>query len=146
MAGDKTSQKAESFSCDLEFHLDCAEKPSFSESIHACGICPASIQRWQQPSKQCLLQLAPRAEAHPIDSWPGLHNSQGKVFLCLPWLWPKTTTLPQPTPQSLPLYGSPGALLAVGSAYCSGSLTGPLDFALNFSLPATCAGSFLKAA
>lgn len=24
MAGDKTSQKAESFSCDLEFHLGCA--------------------------------------------------------------------------------------------------------------------------
>lgn len=112
MAGDKTSQKAEGFSCDLEFHLYCAEKPSFFVSIHACGICPASIQRWQQPSKECLPQLAPRAGAHHIDSWPALHNSQGKMFLCLPWLWPKTTTLPQPTPQnpswipSLSLHGS----------------------------------------
>lgn len=102
MAADKTSQKTEGFSCDLEFRLDCAEKPSFSQSIHACGICPASIQRWQQPSKECLPQLATRTGAHPIDSWPALHNSQGKVSLCLPWLWPKTITFPNPLLKILP--------------------------------------------
>lgn len=40
MTGDRTSQKADSFSCGLELHLDCAEKPSFPQAVLVASVQP----------------------------------------------------------------------------------------------------------